>query len=203
MSEYSACPIWNTPASIEPRTGLGETVESPRAGGRYFIADRATAILKSRDENQKARLTSWLIEQRRLGADCPKIFSPEVDQMKQRRGLSVHQRADNLLLYIQKQTPNIGETFGYHIDEADPAFMEMLAWSESTKSEEVLYLADSLEIQGWLSPDHQALGYLGYVITVEGYRYLAEIEHCTSSARMGHLGFQAKRQWEPMLIGLV
>ena len=26
---------------------------------------------------------------------------------------------------------------------------------------------------------------------------------CTSSARMGHLGFQAKRQWEPMLIGLV
>ena len=122
MSEYSACPIWNTPASIEPRTGLGETVESPRAGGRYFIADRATAILKSRDENQKARLTSWLIEQRRLGADCPKIFSPEVDQMKQRRGLSVHQRADNLLLYIQKQTPNIGETFGYHIDEADPCF---------------------------------------------------------------------------------
>ena len=29
------------------------------------------------------------------------------------------------------------------------------------------------------------------------------LEKCTSSARMGHLGFQAKRQWEPMLIGLV
>jgi len=26
---------------------------------------------------------------------------------------------------------------------------------------------------------------------------------CTSSARMGHFGFQAKRQLEPMLIGLV
>ena len=26
---------------------------------------------------------------------------------------------------------------------------------------------------------------------------------CTSSARMGHLGFQVKRQLEPVLIGLV
>ena len=26
---------------------------------------------------------------------------------------------------------------------------------------------------------------------------------CTSSARMGHFGFQVKRQSEPMLIGLV
>ena len=32
---------------------------------------------------------------------------------------------------------------------------------------------------------------------------LALYFHCTSSARMGHWGFQAKRQWEPMLIGLV
>ena len=32
---------------------------------------------------------------------------------------------------------------------------------------------------------------------------LGKTQQCTSSARMGHLGFQAKRQWEPMLIGLV
>ena len=28
-------------------------------------------------------------------------------------------------------------------------------------------------------------------------------DNCTSSARMGHFGFQVKRQSEPMLIGLV
>jgi len=27
--------------------------------------------------------------------------------------------------------------------------------------------------------------------------------HCTSSAKMGHFGLQVKRQFEPMLIGLV
>ena len=82
MSEYTACPIWGTLASIEPLTSDGVTVDSPRAGGRYLITGRATETLKSHDENLKARLTSWLIEQRRLGADCPKVFSPEVDQMK-------------------------------------------------------------------------------------------------------------------------
>ena len=42
-------------------------------------------------------------------------------------------------------------------------------------------------------------GIMGFSDIVERIRRHA----CTSSARMGHLGFQAKRQWEPMLIGLV
>ena len=70
MSKHSACPIWNTPASTEPLTSDGITVDSPRAGGRYFITGRATETLKTHDENLKARLTSWLIEQHRLGVDC-------------------------------------------------------------------------------------------------------------------------------------
>ena len=58
----------------------------------------------------------------------------------------------------------------------------------------------------------------GYLIEVRGFassdgdddyntllsqRRAESVVRCTSSARMGHLGFQAKRQWEPMLIGLV
>ena len=60
--------------------------------------------------------------------------------------------------------------------------METLAWSESTKTEEVLYLVNSLEIQGWLPPNHPAIGYLGYGITVEGYSYLAEIDHAVADS---------------------
>ena len=181
MSEHSTCPIWETPA-IEQRTGDGETVDSPRAGGRYSITGRAVGILQSRDESLKSRLTSWLIEQRRLGVDCPKISTTNVDEIEQRRSLSVHQRADNLLRYIQEQIPKIGIPFGCHIHETDPTFMETLAWSESTKTEEVLFLVNSLESQGWLSPDRQAMGYLGYGITVEGYSYLAEIDHAVTDS---------------------
>ena len=181
MSEHSTCPIWKTPA-IEKRTSDGETVDSPRAGGRYSITGRAVVMLQSRDESLKSRLTSWLIEQRRLGVDCPKISSIDVDEIEQRRSLSVHRRADNLLRYIQEQIPKIGIPFGCHIRETDPTFMETLAWSESTKTEEVLFLVNSLKSQGWLSPDRQAIGYLGYGITVAGYSYLAEIDHAVTDS---------------------
>ena len=93
MSEYTTCPIWGTLASIEPLTSDGVTVDSPRAGDRYLITGRATETLKSHDENLKARLTSWLIEQHRLGVDCPEISPTNVDEIEQRRSLSIHQRA--------------------------------------------------------------------------------------------------------------
>ena len=32
------CPIWSTPASIEPTNRDGKEVCSPRAGGEYFIS---------------------------------------------------------------------------------------------------------------------------------------------------------------------
>ena len=93
MSEYTTCPIWGTLASIEPLTSDGVTVDSPRAGGRYLITGRATETLKSHDENLKSRLTSWLIEQHRLGVDCPEISPTNVDEIEQRRSLSIHQTA--------------------------------------------------------------------------------------------------------------
>ncbi len=34
-------------------------------------------------------------------------------------------------------------------------------------------------------------------------RAVSSLNQCTSSARMGHFGFQVKRQLEPVLIGLV
>ena len=191
MSEHSACPIWNTPASIEPPTGLGATVDSPRAGGRYFITVRAIAILQNRDESLKARLTSWLIEQRRLGTDCPRIPAIAVDAIKQRRSLSVHQRADNLLRYIQRQLPHIGIDFYFEMDNGiignprrDEArtYMEMLAWTESTRMEELKYLLNYLESALWLQQIPDGATRLQYSLTVSGYSHLAEIDHAVADS---------------------
>ena len=183
MSEHSTCPIWKTPAS-EQRTGDGETVDSPRAGGRYSITGRAVEILQSRDESLKSRLTSWLIEQHRLGVDCPKISPASVDEIEQRRSLSIHQRADNLLRYIQQQLPHIGMDFdcemkiGPHQGDAwAQRFREMLAWSESAKVEELTYLLDYLESESCLEKTTLGLTSLSYRLTVSGYSYLAEIDH--------------------------
>ena len=55
------CPIWNTPAVVEPTAGVdGRLVNSPRAGGRYLISEIAAATLATHAPSLKARLTSWL-----------------------------------------------------------------------------------------------------------------------------------------------
>ena len=187
MSEYSGCPIWNSPASIEPRTGHGVTVDSPRAGGRYFITDTAAAILKPHDENLNARLTSWLIEQRRLGVTCPKLSSTSIDEIAQRRSLSIRQRADNLLRYIHRQLPHIGMDFTFDLDSSlitDPQgngwagrFMEMLAWSESAEVEDLTYLLDYLESESCLLRLPGGATRRNYRLTVSGYSYLDELDH--------------------------
>ena len=191
MNEHSICPIWSTRASIEPRTGHGLIVDSPRAGGRYFIADTATEILKSQDEHLKARLTSWLIEQHRLGVDCPKILSTTVAEIEQRRSLSIDQRVDNLLRYIQRQLPRIGMDFYFEMDSnilEDPQrnetriFREMLAWSESTEMDELTYLLDYLQSASWLKRMPCGATCRSYRLTVAGYSYLAEIDHAVTDS---------------------
>ena len=188
MNDHSACPIWTTPASVEPQTDRdGVTVVSPRAGGLYFIAESATAMLQCRQESLKALLTSWLIEQRRLGVHCPEIFSTTIAQMEQQRRLSIHQRANNLLRYIQGTLSDIGSVFSFEthvssiedfqITSSTKRYQQMLAWSESSNVDELTFLVDFLENQFWLEKLPGGSTFLNYRVTVSGYSYLTEIDH--------------------------
>ena len=188
MSSQSACPIWNTPAVIEPQTDRdGITVDSPRAGGRCFIAGSATSKLQRLDESQRALLTSWLIEQRRLGDHCPDIYSSTIDQMEQQRALSIQQRANNLLRYIQGALPDIGSVFPFETHSnvindhqtigSAKRYHQMLAWSESSNVDELRFLLNFLESQTWLEKLPGGATLLNYQVTVSGYSYLTDIDH--------------------------
>ena len=186
------CPIWRTAASIEPRTGHGVTVDSPRTGGRYFITDTAISVLRHRARTVSHKLTSWLIEQRILGFDCPSISSETVNQIEHTRQLSIQQRADNLLRYIRREISNIGDEFFFdkqHDIIRNPQrdweykrYMEMLAWSESTKTEELEYLLNYLTSQSWLEQISHGITRLRFSLTVRGYSYLAEIDHAVTDS---------------------
>ena len=50
MNDSATCPIWGTPASEVRPSGInGRWIESPRAGGRYFISGTAETTVKKRD----------------------------------------------------------------------------------------------------------------------------------------------------------
>ena len=103
------CPIWNTHVhsgfpSAEKR---GMIFDSPRAGGKYFISDIAEVQVESCEDQAKARLTSWLIEQRE-SSECPEITMAIVSNAKDRQPLPVTERINKLLKFLKLNSPTIG-----------------------------------------------------------------------------------------------
>ncbi|MFM9975925.1 MAG: hypothetical protein ACKVON_15290, partial [Beijerinckiaceae bacterium] len=80
------CPIWGTNATFEPKVGDYEIVNSPRAGGRYWISGSQIATLESNQlsDIQKALLTSELISERISGNDLPKIEEGSIQVIEYR-----------------------------------------------------------------------------------------------------------------------
>ncbi len=188
MNKNSRCPIWDVWASEESAGDRdGKLMNSPRAGGRYFIARTAIAGLTQLDERGKARLTSWLVDQRRLGVKCPEIDSNTITMAKQQKDLSVHDRADRLLQYIEDQTVEVGTEFIFTPREV--ISKSIAAWSESLSQEEVHYLLKYLDKQGWIELREYLPGKynieVGYTLTVEGYARLAELETANANSTKG------------------
>ena len=186
MSVNGPCPIWDTPTKskrpvsrIKDSDDIGFYVDSPRAGGKYFVDGRSEIRMSVFNDREKARLTTWMIRERRLGVERPEIWSYEnyIESITRRPPLSVHDRAVELLKYIQIRSPHIGFDFELHPDETELKLqtMEMLAYTESVEVAEVAFLREYL-----LDTDlvNYVRGREGFTITIsaKGYAHLAKLE---------------------------
>ena len=188
MNKVESCLIWGTKACTEDKTGDYDIVNSPRAGGWYQISGRAAQILESCDEHVKARLTSWLIDQRRFGEQSPKVDTDKIEEAKGRRELPVRERADRLLEYFRQLESHVGCRFVFpQWEDNESGFLNMLAWSESTvkpgnimdPKKEIEFFVDYHQTQGWISvSERKTLDQNKSIsLTVDGYTHLDELEH--------------------------
>lgn len=211
MSERLICPIWRTPVR-QLRRGQDEwQADSPRAGGQYSITDRTWGILHRFDDHAKARLTSWLIEQRRLGDRWPAIDLEQLSLAGDAPNLSVHKRADNLLRYILTKTPHIGTIFcfeQYRSSFEDPEdgpevrqFREMLAWSESLETKELKYLMDYLVSESWLRLERGTATSNCYSLTVRGYGHLEQIDRAIPNSAQAFVAMWFDESMDPVWSG--
>lgn len=78
----NSCAIWGTRTVLASSAPSGSNMQydSPGAGGRYEITATAATTVSNLDDRQKACLTSWLMDQRRLGALEPTITSEDVSR---------------------------------------------------------------------------------------------------------------------------
>jgi len=148
------CPIWHTPAKVAQFCGRKDSyqIDSQRVNGRYDVfGSTSLDSLYNLEDSEKARLTTWLIEQHSDGVSIPKFGTWFKDLIKENVQMSVDQRLRHLLKYMKRCSPDIGDHFEYLINPP-PAldcprwirYVEMLAFSQSWKSTQIEYLTDTL-----------------------------------------------------------
>lgn len=184
------CPIWGVGHSATFVSGgynfdQGELriyeealIASPRTCGQYMLEERAYMLMRARSLSNeiRARLTTWLIEQRMLGVANPTItygIAYSFVETDERRSLSVAKRAERLLRFLTRQTKRVGEYVG--IEKSGVDSYCALSWSESTDFEELIFLLQYLDAQGFIRNFGQSDTYCQMIVTVEGFGYLEEI----------------------------
>ena len=193
MNNYKQCPIWNLLA-IEFSIGSrdGRDVDSPRAGGRYFISGSAETYLKNFNSSVKVRLTTWLVDQRRLGNTIPEVTTKTIRNAKIWKNLDVSERADRLLRYQATKTKILGTPIHYRIppimsggtriDDRDKVYCEMLAHSECFEIRDFTYLMEYLKKSGLITISENNREQ-SCTVTIDGFKRLAYLKDAHSISR--------------------
>ncbi len=185
MSSNTTCPIWGTPATLALEK-YGRYVDSPRAGGRYFISGLAEVVLGNCDDRVKVRLTTWLVEQRRLGISCPEIDTETINDAEQQRDTDVSDRADGILRYLATRSEILGTRIAYRIlvklsdeiqlDDLYKSYFEILSHSGCVGYDDFLFLLNYLQKCGLIECSGTTNPIQKCALTVDGYARLAELE---------------------------
>ncbi len=175
------CPIWGTrfeaKGTYDPETKTYEVEESARTFAGYSITTAMLDIfVKPMSDSEKARLTTWLIDQSCRGNYQPQITLGAYQDLRSKQPLPVHARADRLLRLVSLCTRSrqLGEFVSFQ-----RLWNDMLAWSESTNQHDVRYLLDYLEKKGWLERDPfgPEIGQnVNWRVSVEGHTRVDELQ---------------------------
>ena len=184
-SVTEGCPIWSTPVENFPTRRDGYIIESPRAGGRFFISRSAEINLRDADTKQKIRLTDWIIKQHQLGVECPEITTYSLEDILNNRLLTPEERADRLLRYLNIKSERLGQIVKFYPEanlSSERVVHELFAWTSSLILSEVITLAKYCKERNWVEFSISAPGHSqdnkSYKITLKptGYSRLAELD---------------------------
>ena len=188
-TEITTCRIWGEEYEavgyVSQDPSYAEVRESARAGGGYITPGSVRQVLRSLDEREKARLTTWLVDQRLQGNSRPTVTEEIIEYAANRSSLPIYERADRLLRFMSEQTELAGEPIdlGQYSPRSEvpsnSISLGAMAWSESTSPSEISYLAEYLNEEGWVEELNRTSSFgrthLGeYRITVRGHSRIAE-----------------------------
>ena len=188
MNTAETCLIWGTEAEIQNSPEKQElVVDSPRTGGKYCVTVEAKELLKGLDDSKKARMTSWLIKQRSLGVECPKIEKKTISNEEYGQALTFQEKATQFLGLLKLKSPTLGKAvklnaINRNLNNPDYAnHLEMLAWSESINQNELYRLQTYTKKHGWIEGSidpHVPI----LILTVDGHIHLEKLKKAAQNS---------------------
>ncbi len=179
------CPIWGEGFDVygdyDPDTGVYSVCHSSRTSAGYRIMkDVLDAEVEPMVPPQKAKLTTWLIDQSERSNDIPTITSTRIEALTREPLLPIPTRADRLLHWLSSTSRSMLTTLGDYQGLQDQMDY-MLAWSESVNENDVWYLVEYLEARGWLQCDpprgrNSVTELRSWRVTVEGHTRVDELQ---------------------------
>ena len=109
--DIKECLIWKTPATEgESFDSKNILLESPRTAGKYEITPEALLELKNGrypERDFPAKMTTWLVDERKSGNVTPLITTETLRRVKGRRTLSIDEKINRFLLYCYNESKQI------------------------------------------------------------------------------------------------
>jgi hypothetical protein len=171
------CALWKTTAETSRFSSFNWQFDSARAGGIYSL-DLLTFNRMPDEVETNIKLTTWLIDQRRAGDQCPAITSEVIDRVRAKPFLRLSDRIDRFFLYLISRRLKIGQLidFGQH-----PNIDYFTAWTESESADELVALISMMEkmslIQTTITNE--------FSLTSTGFERLDSLRHQLSSTPQG------------------
>ena len=192
------CIIWQTPAyHISTGAPFTSEIDSSRAGGKYIIdRDLKHQMPGGGDAGNRwrARLTTWLVDQRQLGNGCPEVTRDKIEAARKAKDMRVSKRADRILQFLAKKTGKPGTAVDVDsspdsqtMSEASKTYLQMLAHSESVgespkdRRDDLRFLLRYLKEGGMIESQSLHNRRFDLTLTVPGHDRVADLEHVVNA----------------------
>jgi hypothetical protein len=152
LNEYD--PIWGQAAHVYKSAAHGWIVISDRSGS-FTCGPNLREILWDWSEDEKARLTTWIIDQNRAGERFPGMYDASLIAARERRPLRFSAKIDRLFLYLESRRYRVGQTIivasGTETPENVTEKHRVMSWTEATTEAELFGFMSALDTAGLTS----------------------------------------------------
>jgi hypothetical protein len=189
-SDMKTCVIWGTSVIEEkPRTGDFRIINSPRAGGWYYVDGSAESMLSALTPREKRAVTRWLVSQRSTGDRIPKLTPSTLEFARAVPSMKFTAKVNALLLTLGGNMDRLDVGLQITTNQAPaPTTEELIAATDSEKISDLLALIQIVKNIGLLSDAGSTIGRMVCVPTAAGWE---RIESLQTKAVMSEQAFVA------------